>query len=379
MILKQTWLLMLIYSVICNVMAQKVSFTPLENVTTSGKLPTNIKIQHSNNNLDLAYFNERFYFAFRTAPTHFASKKTRIYVVSSSDRKNWELETEIHLDKDLREPRFVTFRDSLFLFFFMGGSNPFKFDPQEVLLVKTAGKKNWTAKVNVGLDGFVPWRVRNQNDTLFMSAYYGKNIYNKKHRSDLRIFFSHDGTAWQPVSQESQVSIPHAEEGEFIFDKSGCFYSVVRLESNGSLVCKGEMCQPQKWVWRRYKHKYDSSLLFEHNNEIYLVARRNVPGEMDRVKNRKSETQGRIKNLLHYWFSSKKTALFKFNKNDLSITHIVDFPSNGDNAYPAIVKIDSNKYWLFNYSSNIKGKNKVWISGQLGKTYIYETILSFID
>jgi hypothetical protein len=375
----KAWVGILLYFSIYHVqvLSQNICFSPPENLTTSGRLPAKIKIRHSNNNLDLAYYSGRYYLAFRTAPSHFASKKTHIYVVSSADRKNWEYETEIHVGKDLREPRFVVFRDSLFLYFFIGGSNMFTFEPQEVALIKSGGEKRWTPKCNVGLDGFVPWRIRNRNDTLFLSAYYGKNLYSAKHRADLRIFFSENGTQWQPVSEDPQVVIPYAEEGEFIFDKSGCLYSVVRLESNGSLVCRADRCEIPRWKYKRYKHKYDSSLLFEHNNDIYLIARRNVPGEMDRVKSRKSETHGRIRNLVHYWFSSKRTALFKLDKENLSLEHLFDFPSNGDNAFPAIVKLDSNQYWLMNYSSDIKKKNKIWFTGQLGKTYIYETILSF--
>lgn len=95
------------------------------------------------------------------------------------------------------------------------------------------------------------------------------------------------------------------------------------------------------------------------------------------MKNRKNEEQGRARNLIKYSITKKRTALFKFNKEDLSLTHILDFPSTGDNAFPAIAKIDSNNYWLMNYSSDITKREKNWISGQLGKTYIYETVLTF--
>lgn len=46
-------------------------------------------------------------------------------------------------------------------------------------------------------------------------------------------------------------------------------------------------------------------------------------------------------------------------------------------AFPAIAPKDSNSFYLLNYSSNINKRDKIWIGGQLGKTYIYKTILNF--
>ena len=59
--------------------------------------------------------------------------------------------------------------------------------------------------------------------------------------------------------------------------------------------------------------------------------------------------------------------------------HLMDFPSTGDTAFPAITKLEEGKWWLMNYSSDIHGKQKNWLSGQLGKTFIYETVLQRLD
>jgi hypothetical protein len=353
------------------------TFTPLKNLTRDGKLPERVVRQHSNNNLDLAYYKGRYYWAFRTAPTHFASKKTVLYVVSSADRETWEYETEFNYQKDIREPRFVVYKDSLMMYFFIGGDKKFKFEPQEIRVTKTTGNKGWTNAYNVGLDGYVPWRLRVRNDSIYLSAYYGKNLYNKKHKSDLRIFKSADGNHWNTLTDSPQINIAHAEEGEFIFDKQGCMYATVRLESNGALVCKGDNCQPQVWQYKRTKDKYDSALLFEHGNDIYLIARRNPSGPMDRVKHRRNEDQGRMRNLIRYSFTKKKTALYKLNKETLTMETVLDFPSTGDNAYAAIAQIDEHSFVVMNYSCDIDKREKIWISGQLGKTYIYETVLKF--
>lgn len=300
-----------------------------------------------------------------------------MYVVSSTDLQTWTYETEIKLGCDVREPRFAIYHDTLNLYFFRGGTRTFRFEPKEIFVLRKTEKSSWSKKQSVNLDGFVPWRIRERKDTLYLSAYYGKNLYNNKHQSNLRLFWSIDAVAWKPISEEPQVDILSAEEGEFIFDKEGNLFSTVRLEGTGSLICKADKYSLNNWEKKRSKAKYDSALLFDHNEEIYLVSRRNIDGEIDKVKNRRNEKQGRINNLIRYSITKKVTALFKLNKTDLTLSHITDFPSTGDCSYAGISKLDDNTYVLMNYSNNITGRKKNWISGQLGRTYIYWTKLHF--
>ncbi len=357
--------------------AQSVKYDEWKNLTTSGKLPAQCKIQHSNNNLDLVKYHDKFYLAFRTAPTHFASKKAMMYVVSSADLENWTYEAEMAMGSDLREPRFAVYHDTLNLYFFRGGKRMFRFEPQEVLLRQKSATGTWSATQSVNLDGFVPWRLRERNDTLYLSAYYGKNLYKGTHHSNLRLLYSTDALHWNNISEEPQVDILNAEEGEFIFDKQGNLFSTVRLEGTGSLVCKAGKNNLKNWQKVRGKTKYDSTLLFDHQDDVYLVSRRNIDGDIDKVKNRKNDKQGRVRNLIRYSITRKVTSLFKLNKDSLTLSLVTDFPSTGDNAYAGIAKVDSNTYVLMNYSSDINKHKKNWIRGQMGKTYIYFTKLKF--
>ncbi len=357
--------------------AQTVKYDDWQNLTTSGKLPAQCKIQHSNNNLDLVKYHNTFYLAFRTAPNHFASKKAVLYVVSSTDLENWTYETEFALGYDLREPRFAVYHDTLNLYFFQGGKRTFRFEPEFIFLTRTTGNKKWTSHQSVNLDGFVPWRLRERSDTLYLSAYYGKELYKGNHHSNLRLMYSTDALHWNNISTEPQVDILNAEEGEFIFDKKGNLFSTVRLEGTGALVCRADKNNLATWQKKRTKTKYDSALLFDYKNEVYLVSRRNIDGDMDKVKNRKNDKQGRVRNLIRYSITRKVTSLFKFNKDSLSLSLVTDFPSTGDNAYAGIAQMDDNTFVLMNYSSDITRRKKNWIRGQLGKTYIYWTKLKF--
>ena len=357
--------------------SQKLKFGEWKNLTTSGKLPAQCKLMHSNNNLDLVKYKGKYYLAFRTAPTHYASKKVKLYIVSSYDLDTWEYETEVALDRDIREPRFAVYHDTLNLYFFTGGQSIFSFEPRQLLMCRSIGSHYWNQPITTNLDGFVPWRFRERNDTLYMSAYYGRNLYNSQHKSDLRLFYTTSATSFQRFSVDPQIDASHAEEGEFIFDKKGDLFATVRLESSGALICKADKANIGKWHQVGSKYKYDSALLFDHDDDLYLVSRRNKDGEMNRYSDSVLTKRQQIHNMVRYWFTKKVTSVFKLNKQKLSLSLVSDLPSTGDNAFPGIVKIDENNYVLMNYSSNINGRRKIWFTGQLGRTYIYMTKLTF--
>lgn len=346
---------------------QTVSTTGWEQLIPSDKVDAKVQPMKGNNNLDVIEFNNRYYLAFRTAPSHFASKKTKLYIISSGDLKTWDYEHEIHLGSDLREPRFAVFKDTLFFYFFEGGKHPLKFEPQKVWMTYL-DNGHWKDKLDLQLDGFVPWRFRVRADTLFLSAYYGKDLYNKKHVGNQRLFYSSNGFDFLPISESPQVPEMGAEEGEFIFDQMGNLYGTLRMEGDGSMVVFAAKNNLKDWITNYSKFKYDSALLFEYKQEIYLISRRNLDGES-------KKSNWRLYNMIRYSFTKKKTTLFHLDKGDLTLSYIKDFPSTGDTAFPGIVPLGNGQFFLVNYSSDINGKEKNWIKGQLGKTYLYSTII----
>lgn len=369
-------ILLSLFLVLCaSLEAQTVTYSPLVNFTKETKFSPQIKIQASNNNLDLTSFNGRYYVVFRTAPSHFASPNTWLYMVSSADLNKWDFEDSIHLGFDMREPRFYAFHDTLFMVFFRGGKKMLRFEPNEMLVVFKTANTGWSKPINVGLDGFVPWRVRTRNDTLYLSTYFGKHLYHSSHKPDLRLMSSTDGFHWKNISKEPQLSLDAVEEGEFIFDKLGDMYGVARLESSGSLLTYASHDSLSNWHSIYSPYKYDSSLLLDDDDDIYLLSRRSLGGKMTKAPKWMTPKQARNFNLFIYPLSHKVTAIFKFNKVAKTLTHILDFPSTGDTAFPAIAKLGPGKYLFMNYSSNITHRHKIWIAGQLGKTYIYSTIM----
>ncbi len=321
-------------------------------------------------------YKSRYYVGFRTAPTHFASKKTMTYVMSSEDFNDWRYECEFYVGADMREPRFVVYKDSLYFYFFEGGKDMLKFQPRHIWMSSTAGDGKWTDKQNTGMDGYVPWRFKTHQGKIYLSAYYGVELYKNKHKAELRLMTSTDGLHFEPISETPQITTKGAEEGEFEFDKEGNLWATIRLEGSGSYVVFASKDSLHVWQHWFSKHKYDSALMFEHKDEMYVVARRHIKGAATKVEV-PTATQRR-NNLLKYSFSRKYTALYKLDKEKHCLNHLMDFPSTGDNAFPGIAKIDENSYYLLNYSSDIHKREKNWVTGQFGKTYIYWTVLRFL-
>ncbi|MCB9232776.1 MAG: hypothetical protein H6581_13985 [Bacteroidia bacterium] len=359
--------------------AQNVSTTEWVQLIPSDKLPKNIVCQAANNNLDLIKYHGKYYVAWRTAPTHFASEKTMLYLISSSNLQQWDYETEFHLGADMREPRFFILHDTLYFHFFEAGSDPLRFEPRHLWGTCTTGNGKWAPKWDSGLDNYVPWRFRTRRDTAYMSAYYGLHLYQGGHTADLRLFYSTDARHWKKLSQFPQVGGRSAEEGEFTFDDQGNLYGTVRMESIGAYVVSARAGQIANWKKVYTKHKYDSALTFNHHNEIYLVSRRNLDGDgrMARAWTCLPFAWQKAYNLARYSATRKTTSLWKINKETLAVEHLMDFPATGDCSFPGIAPITDREYLLMNYSSDIHGKPKNWIRGQLKPTQIYMTVLKF--
>ncbi|MBK9448970.1 MAG: hypothetical protein IPN95_06070 [Bacteroidetes bacterium] len=354
--------------------AETISTTEWTKLVPSSGLPSEIEIQKGNNNLDVSFFKGRYYFAFRTAPSHFASPKAHLFVLSSPDRKNWRLEKQICLGADLREPRFLAMDSALYFYFFEAGKSPFSFAPEHIWGCHLGANGQFSEIKNLNWDGYVPWRMRRRGDQMFMSAYWGRDLYNGKHKGEVRLLKSENGYDWKPISTQPQTGDKGGEEAEFIFDREGNLWGTIRLEGAGAQVVFADKDSLDKWQTFPTRDKYDSALLFSYKDNIYLVSRRNLDGPSERGGLLPPKLQ-RNYNLIRYSLTRKCTALWKLDKQKKKLIHLVDFPSTGDTAFPAITEFAAGRFWLLNYSSDIEGPQKNWIRGQLGKTYIYETVL----
>ncbi|MCX8063762.1 MAG: glycoside hydrolase [Candidatus Hydrogenedentes bacterium] len=345
-------------------------------------LPKNLTIMSSNNNVDLIKVGKSIYMCFRTAPTHFASSKTLLHIMrSDDDGKTWQKELSINMGRDLREPRFLYFKDRLFVYFYTGGTHPLKFEPSYIHFCERINNMQWTEPQPIFEPGYVVWRIRSYGDTAYMSVYYGLDIYGKGNRGEIRLLKSSNGLDWEPISNEPQISIVGAEEAEFMFDENGGIIAIVRLEvTGGALICRATADNLAHWECKRTSYKVDSSLMFKHDKRYFVVGRRNIAGRSTREYWNFVPTKFRNAwNMVFYSLTRKRTCLYEINPDTLELYPLIDLPSKGDTAFAGIVQISKDKYYLVNYSSPLEGFDLPWIAGQIFGSRLYGFIIDLSE
>ena len=362
-----------------------IEYSPLVQVVPGPGLPPEVKCKVSNNNLDLVRFDRRLFFAFRTGPFHFASPYTVMYIVSSPDEgKTWELENKIAIGADMREPRFLVLGDRLLFYFFEAGKNPFGFTPRHIWAMERLSQGSWSEKQAVYEPACVLWRAKVRNGKAYVSMYCGadKEYVGGNDAIGIRFLTTVDGYHFEPVTPGKPVVSSGGSEMDFDFDAAGDLYAVIRNEAGDgkswqSKVCTAPARDLSAWTCAASDYKFDSPLAFTHQDNIYVIARLNPDGPYDKRQRWLPNPVESLYYLARYWWTPKRTALYQIDKATLSAKPVLEFPGRGDTAFPALVEIDPDHFLMYNYSSDPQGRDRVWMSGQLHRTNIYSTVISF--
>jgi len=357
------------------------SLSDPNTMVPSDFLQQDIIDQTANNNLDIVMHDSKLFFVFRTAPSHFASTKTNLYVISSEDEINWVLETNFSYGTDLREPRFLSFNGHLFLYFAVLGNNPTDFEPQGIMCSEYQDHSNWTEPEWIYKPGFIAWRTKVIDGIPYMLAYKGgENIYDFNGKPmEVHWLTTKDGRNWKPVIPgQPSVLTGGGSETDFVFLDDGSLIAVSRNEEGdktgwGSKICRADPDSLGDWQCVHDPRKYDSPLVFRHGQDIYLIGRRNVTadGNYDLGYNTLPIFLQTLLYEADYWFHPKRTSLWKINPKSLEVSFIMDFPSKGDTCFPGLVPLNENEYLIYNYTSPLDGPDVFWLQGQLGPTLIY--------
>ena len=350
-------------------------------VVPSAGLPDTVAPQDANNNLDVIRHEGRVYLAFRTAPSHFASPDTVLYVVSSADQQTWRKETELRLGTDIREPRFLSFRGTLQLYFAVLGDNALDFEPGDARRIRLGDDGTWTAPEKFYLDGFIPWRIKIIDDRPYMIGYVGgENIYDTNGEPlTIHLLESDDGFTWRPaVGDDAVVSRGGGSEADFALMDDGSLVAVVRNEAGdelgwGSKICRSERGGLGNWTCKGDRRKYDSPLVFRHRDDVILVGRRSVgnAGLYDLQRTDLSPEEATQFYLLSYSELPKRCAVWRVDPETLTVEHLSDLPSRGDTCFASVLSNEDGGYTLYNYTSPLDGEDLGWLLAQLGTTSIY--------
>lgn len=355
-------------------------------------MPTGVTTFVSNNNLDAILWGKSLYLVFRTAPNHFASGEALLYVLRTEDLHtfgNWKLELKIHTGKDLREPRFFLYANQLFLYYAELGTSAISFEPGRVVGQARSQDGVWGAPRDVFTDGTIVWRTKNRNGRVYMSAYRGgETIYqNRSDNSFLELMFmtTDDGWNWHGVDGAASVVLRGGiSETAFEFDDAGNLWTVSRNEAGDATGFGSRFCRARAGnlgVWECPIHgdpnKYDSPFMFAYQNNLYLIARYNPGGPYDLEPGAPPSQKRFQRNEVRYSTTSKRTALYGYDPDTLSVRLLDLFPSAGDTAFASGVWLDDEHLAVFNYSSNPDRPDMTWLEGQFDGSRIYAAILDF--
>ena len=343
-------------------------------------------MQPANNNVALALHAGRLFLAWRTAPNHFASTRARIYVMSSPDLgRTWRREANFALGRDLREPFLLEVAGRLKLYFVELGNSALDFEPRALWRSERRGEADWEPAVRWRTAREVAWDFKVRRGRAWMTSYSGKHYGLRESPMDLSFRSSIDGVHWTDVGPEP-VYRGGVSEAAFEFDRSGRLWAVTRNEDGdqtgfGSHVVTAAADRPGKWLFpsQADPDRYDSPRLFRHGGELYLVARRDL-GRVA-IGSRWSALPTTLRKLMlwpTYWLRPKRTALYRLDAARRAVMHLVDLPSAGDTAFPAVARLGPHSFLIANYTSPLAGSDSSWLRGQLRQTGIYLVTLSFV-
>jgi len=345
--------------------------------------------QDANNNLSVIDHDGALFFAWRTAPTHFASAQAQMHVIrSDDDGSSWALEATFELGADVREPQLVSHDGWLRLYFAELGVNPLAFEPAGTWTSRRAGPGDWGPIESVFDDTFIPWRIRSTGDRVEVFGYSGgENIYDFANREPIQIRWlaSDDGLAWGAAVPGQEIVLEGGgSETDAAVADDGTLVAVVRNEAGdeqgfGSLICTAPPASPGDWTCDHDPKKYDSPLVFAEAGRVWLIGRRNVTddGAFDLGHTDEPPEDLYLRYQFDYWQHPKRCALWSIDPANRTVTWELDLPSRGDTCFPDERSLGDGVWDIWNYTSPLDGGDPGWQEGQVEPTSIYRIELRF--
>lgn len=348
------------------------------NPVIPGKWVNEDQVDRAVNNVDVVKFEKEYHIAIRTAPTHFQSKKAEVRLYRSFDSmKTLQLMKVVHTGHDLREPRFVIRDHNLELY-----TSEIKpiwqslLEPERVLRLRFEQDQGWGEPATEFETTWIPWRGREFQGRSYLSMTDVGDISGKNKSSPIRLLVSEHGGSWQLIDGMSMLpnvfGASRASQFEYVFDQKGNMWALVRSELEGSytMYIPADASEQRRIVFN--DHRYDEATMFQSHGKIFVVARRNLQGEVDQLQYGPEIVQNFI-NMLKYTWGPKRTALYEFNTKTLSIDFLVDLPSHGDTSSAAVTEIGDSRFLVLYYSSPLEkiGWDYPWLKGQLNQTLLY--------
>ncbi|MCB9663292.1 MAG: hypothetical protein H6732_04205 [Alphaproteobacteria bacterium] len=349
-------------------------------------LPDGVDPNDANNNLDVIRHDGRVWLAVRTAPTHFASTKTRMLVLSSEDEVTWRSEGELAVGTDLREPQLVPTDDGLWIYMAKLGASAVDFEPGGILRARYEGDGVWSEPEPFGPEGMIAWRIKPLAGRWAMLGYIGgAGIYDASDNElEIQWWASDDGLAWEPaVGASPGVLRGGGSEVDAVILDDGSLVAVIRNEAgdadgHGSKICTAPADALGTWTCSTDPRKYDSPLVFRSGGRVWLVGRRHLAneGRYELEPTTDDLEQQTLLNEVAYWNAPKRCALWTVDPATRTVDHVLDLPSRGDTCFPEALDLGDGHWAIYSYSNDVDGPDWKWNEGQVEPTFVYRYVVA---
>jgi hypothetical protein len=312
---------------------------------------TAVRPDAHHSNTDLFKYNEKYLLVHASSPYHFASRKCRLVVRTSTDGERWEKVAEIGVPgEDVRDPKFALINGKLFLYFL----NNVSFDPEpySTSFCMSENGIHWTGPQRIKNEGWLFWRPHTPDGKVwYVPAYWCEH-------GKAALFKSTDGIDWVEVGPIYNTD--HIDETDISFKPDGTLMMTGRLEMDPTywgyhpeghtLIGVSEPPYTDWTLHHSYETRLDGPCLFQIGERTYAVGRRQVGG---------SSHMGSC-------WGRKRTSLYLVLPD--SLVFLSDLPSCGDTAYAGVV-VDEDSI-LISYYTSPPGRDYFWLMGMLSNSSI---------
>ena len=286
---------------------------------------------------DLCRFRNSFYLTFRNCPDgHMVHATSRIMVLESQDAAEWRVAHTFSVpNRDVRDPHFLIFRDSLFVY-----SGTWLIDPDPSAkreLNEHQGYCVWSRdgtgwhrpRFLEGTQGHYVWRAATYGGLAYLCGRRKRGFAlpptaeEEWAITESALLRSPDGFTWETAGLFQET---YGDETAFLFEEDGSILAVARgRDPRPAQVCRA---RPPYHEWTRtdLDRNIGGPLLAKWGDRYLVGGRRTV----DR--------------------SYPTTVLYWLVDNQL--VEAAELPSGGDNSYPGFVALGPHRGILSYYSSH---------------------------
>jgi len=345
-----------------------------------------ITFEKSNTDVSVEFFDSKLFVAFRSAPKHFPSAKATLYVFSTSDGKNWELEWRKKTGKDLFSPQLVSFRNSLALFYVNGAAVKSKFLPESVERVTRFSKAYWSNPQKVLSNKEVPYEFKVRNNILWMSSFSGDHQRLGGGLSQVQVHFrkSFNGLDFLPENEvRDHVSIGGLSQVSFEFDDLLNLWGVGKnLDGDYSGFGSTFVFAPNNylsyWTFGATPKAFFGARTFRYGSDLFVIARKDLARKPFDWFKFGAYSWKRWMNWTKYLLSPKATALYKFNKDKFDLEWVMDLPGVSDTGEVSVKRVDAHTFFVANHTTDLRNSRRNFLRGRNAASEIYFLSLKFL-